>query len=99
MGITHRIRPVLDAMKEAVHRYEGIVNNMQGDGIMALFGAPRSHEDHAVRGCLAALAMQDAVASPNDRVWTKMRHRASASWLPCNYSSRMNYPKFSSQTG
>src|SRR5262249_15529389 len=56
---TQRIRPVLDAMKEAVHRYEGIVNNMQGDGVMALFGAPRPHEDHAVRGCLAALAMQD----------------------------------------
>jgi class 3 adenylate cyclase/tetratricopeptide (TPR) repeat protein len=57
-----RVQPALDAMKDAVHRYDGIVNNVQGDGVMALFGAPRAHEDHAVRGCLAALAMQDAVA-------------------------------------
>ena len=63
---TQRIRPVLNAMKEAVHRYEGVVNNMQGDGVMALFGAPRPHEDHAVRGCLAALAMQDAVSRFRD---------------------------------
>ena len=61
-----RIRPVLDAMKEAVHRYDGIVNKLQGDGVMALFGAPRPHEDHAVRGCLAALAMQDAVTRLHD---------------------------------
>ncbi len=61
-----RIRPVLDAMKEAVHRYDGVVNNIQGDGVMALFGAPLPHEDHAVRACLAALAMQDAVARLRD---------------------------------
>ncbi len=61
-----RMQPVLDAMKEAVHRYDGIVNKVQGDGVMALFGAPRPHEDHAVRGCLAALAMQDAVARLRD---------------------------------
>jgi class 3 adenylate cyclase/tetratricopeptide (TPR) repeat protein len=57
-----RLEPVLNLMKDAVHRYEGIVNKIQGDGVMALFGAPRPHEDHAVRGCLAALAMQDAIA-------------------------------------
>jgi adenylate cyclase len=61
-----RLRPVLDAMKEAVHRYDGIVNKLQGDGVMALFGAPRPHEDHAVRGCLAALAMQDAITRLHD---------------------------------
>jgi class 3 adenylate cyclase/tetratricopeptide (TPR) repeat protein len=61
-----RIRPVLDVMKNAVHRYDGIVNKLQGDGVMALFGAPRPHEDHAVRGCLAALAMQDAVTRLHD---------------------------------
>jgi class 3 adenylate cyclase/tetratricopeptide (TPR) repeat protein len=61
-----RIRPVLDVMKEAVHRYDGIVNKLQGDGVMALFGAPRPHEDHAVRGCLAALAMQEAVTRLHD---------------------------------
>ena len=45
----------------AVHRYEGTVNQVLGDGIMALFGAPVAHEDHAVRACYAALAMQDAM--------------------------------------
>ncbi|WP_448035154.1 ATP-binding protein [Bradyrhizobium liaoningense] len=61
-----RLDPVIALMKEAVHKYEGVVNKTQGDGIMALFGAPRPHEDHAVRGCLAALLMQDAVAKLND---------------------------------
>lgn len=61
-----RLEPVLNLMKDAVHRYDGIVNKIQGDGVMALFGAPRPHEDHAVRGCLAALAMQDAITRLND---------------------------------
>jgi class 3 adenylate cyclase len=47
---------------DAVHRYEGTFNQVMGDGIMALFGAPIAHEDHAVRACYAALAMQEAVA-------------------------------------
>jgi class 3 adenylate cyclase/predicted ATPase len=59
-----QVRTILDAaiqsMMAAVHRYEGIVNKVQGDGIMALFGAPLAHEDHAVRACYAALAMQQA---------------------------------------
>src|SRR5262249_12345377 len=53
--------PVLEHMMAAVHRYEGTVNQVMGDGIMALFGAPLAHEDHAVRACYAALAMQDAM--------------------------------------
>jgi adenylate cyclase len=53
-------------MNEAVVRYEGVVNKSQGDGVMALFGAPQPHEDHAVRGCLAALAMQDGVTRFGD---------------------------------
>jgi len=51
--------PVLALMMEAVHRYEGTVNQVMGDGIMALFGAPVAHEDHAVRACYAALRMQE----------------------------------------
>jgi class 3 adenylate cyclase/tetratricopeptide (TPR) repeat protein len=53
--------PVLTLMMEAVHRYEGTVNQVMGDGIMALFGAPLAHEDHAVRACYAALRMQESV--------------------------------------
>jgi predicted ATPase/class 3 adenylate cyclase len=53
--------PVLERMMAAVHRYEGTVNQVMGDGIMALFGAPLAHEDHAVRACYAALAMQASV--------------------------------------
>ena len=54
--------PVLERMMEAVHRYEGTVNQVMGDGIMALFGAPLAHEDHAVRACYAALRMQETTA-------------------------------------
>jgi len=53
--------PILERMIEAVHRYEGTVNQVMGDGIMALFGAPLAHEDHAVRACYAALRMQESV--------------------------------------
>ncbi len=53
--------PVLERMMRAVHRYEGTVNQVMGDGIMALFGAPLAHEDHALRACYAALAMQSAI--------------------------------------
>jgi class 3 adenylate cyclase/tetratricopeptide (TPR) repeat protein len=53
--------PVLGRMMEAVHRYEGTVNQVMGDGIMALFGAPVAHEDHAVRASYAALRMQESV--------------------------------------
>jgi class 3 adenylate cyclase len=50
--------PVLERMMDAVHRYEGTVNQVMGDGIMALFGAPVAYEDHAVRACYAAHDMQ-----------------------------------------
>ena len=48
-------------MIKVVHRYEGTVNQVMGDGIVALLGAPLAHEDHAVRACYAALRMQDSV--------------------------------------
>jgi class 3 adenylate cyclase len=50
--------PVLEHMMEAVHRYEGTVNQVMGDGIMALFGAPRAHEDHATTLVSSLLAQQ-----------------------------------------
>src|SRR5882724_8197781 len=53
--------PALQRMMDAVHRFEGTVNQVLGDGIMALFGAPIAHEDHALRACYAALAMQAAM--------------------------------------
>src|SRR5512138_437808 len=58
--------PALHRMMDAVHRFEGTVNQVLGDGIMALFGAPIAHEDHALRACYAALAMQDAVRRDAD---------------------------------
>jgi class 3 adenylate cyclase len=60
--------PVLERMMTAVHRYEGTVNQVMGDGIMALFGAPIAHEDHAVRACYAALAMQEAIRRYSEEV-------------------------------
>src|SRR5262245_23911319 len=60
--------PVLEHMMEAVHHYEGTVNQVMGDGIMALFGAPLAHEDHAVRACYAALRMQERVARYADQI-------------------------------
>src|SRR5438034_6184621 len=62
------IDPVLSVMMEAVHRYEGTVNQVLGDGIMALFGAPLAHEDHALRACYAALAMQAALRAYAEEV-------------------------------
>ncbi len=60
--------PVLERMMEAVHHYEGTVNQVMGDGIMALFGAPIAHEDHAVRACYAALRMQESVTQHADQL-------------------------------
>ena len=60
--------PALHRMMEAVHRFEGTVNQVLGDGIMALFGAPIAHEDHALRACYAALAMQAALRDYTEEV-------------------------------
>jgi class 3 adenylate cyclase/tetratricopeptide (TPR) repeat protein len=60
--------PVLERMMEAVHHYEGTVNQVMGDGIMALFGAPLAHEDHAVRACYAALRMQTSIKRYTEEV-------------------------------
>jgi predicted ATPase/class 3 adenylate cyclase len=60
--------PAIHLMMDAVHRFEGTVNQVLGDGIMALFGAPIAHEDHALRACYAALAMQAAMQSTTETV-------------------------------
>jgi class 3 adenylate cyclase len=60
--------PVLERMMEAVHHYEGTVDQVMGDGIMALFGAPLAHEDHAIRACYAALRMQESVRQYADGI-------------------------------
>ena len=60
--------PVLECMMDAVRRYEGIVNQVMGDGIMALFGAPHAQEDHAIRACYAALGMQESVQRYSEAV-------------------------------
>jgi len=62
------LHAVVERMIEAVNRYEGTVNSVLGDGIMALFGAPLAHEDHAVRACYAALRMQESIARYSNEV-------------------------------
>src|SRR6266511_842386 len=60
--------PAIHRMMDAVHRYEGTMNQVLGNGIMALFGAPIAHEDHALRACYAALALQTAIRPYADEV-------------------------------
>ena len=72
-------RGVLEHMMVAVQRYEGTVNQVMGDGIMALFGAP-AHEDHAVRACDGALRTQAAVKTPRDG-YPKFREYCSVGYL------------------
>ena len=68
---------------EGVHRFEGTVNQFTGDGIMALFGAPIAHEDHAQRACYAALHLRDELARYAD----ELRARARRSTSPCAWAS------------
>lgn len=69
------LNPVLEQMIEAVHYYEGTVNRLLGDGIMAIFGAPLAHEDHAVRACYAALMIQESATELADRIEHRLKIR------------------------
>ena len=55
-------------LMDKIHRYEGTINQFTGDGIMALFGAPVAHEDHAQRACHAALAIQKAIGVYGEKI-------------------------------
>ena len=55
-------------MMDEIHEYEGTINQFTGDGVMALFGAPVAHEDHAQRACHAALAIQKAMVVYSEKV-------------------------------
>jgi len=53
-------------LMDEIHRYEGAINQFLGDGVMALFGAPIAHEDHAQRACQAALAARKALETSGE---------------------------------
>jgi class 3 adenylate cyclase len=55
-------------LMDEIHRYEGTINQFTGDGVMALFGAPVAHEDHAQRGCRAALSIQKAMDEYSEKI-------------------------------
>ena len=55
-------------LMEEIHRYGGTINQFTGDGIMAFFGAPLAHEDHAQRACYAALSIQEAISEYGQKV-------------------------------
>ena len=58
----------LRILMDEIHQYEGTINQFTGDGVMALFGAPLAHEDHAQRACYAALAIQKDLAEYSEKV-------------------------------
>ena len=55
-------------LMDEIHRYEGTINQFTGDGVMALFGAPVAHEDHAQRACHAALSIQKAIGGYGQKI-------------------------------
>ena len=55
-------------LMDEIHKYEGTINQFTGDGVMALFGAPVSHEDHAQRACYAALSIQKTMGEYGEKI-------------------------------
>lgn len=81
MRLAERVDPetwhqILDGffsiLSTGIHRYEGTINQYTGDGVMALFGAPIAHEDHAHRACYAALALNESLRGYSDEI--RRRH-------------------------
>ena len=73
-------------LMDEIHRYEGTINQFTGDGVMALFGAPIAHEDHAQRACSAALSIQNILREYSDitkkRVWNRFQDAYRAQLRP-----------------
>ena len=80
--------PAIHIMMEAVHRFEGTVNQVLGDGIMALFGAPIAHEDHALRACYAALAMQAELRRYAGSCTSRLRINLPGSPVDCHQNKK-----------
>lgn len=55
-------------LMDEIHKYEGTINQFTGDGVMALFGAPAAHEDHAQRACYAALSIRNVIGDYSEKV-------------------------------
>ena len=98
---------------EGVHRFEGTVDKFTGDGIMALFGAPIAHEDHAQRACYAALHLQATLATLRRRAAPRARAqllgahgpqlrrggRRQRSATTCAWSTRRRATRSASRSG
>lgn len=87
-------------LMDEIHKYEGTINQFTGDGIMALFGAPVAHEDHAQRACHAALSIQKAIGEYGEKIkkdtWVDFRMRTGLNSGPVIVGSigddlRMDY--------
>ncbi len=65
------VEDFIQVAADGVNRFDGTVNQFTGDGVMALFGAPIAHEDHAPRACLAALHIRDAVRAFAEDVYAR----------------------------
>jgi class 3 adenylate cyclase len=65
----HQIMDVcFQILMNAIHKYEGTINQFAGNGIMALFGSPVAHEDHARCACYAALSIQSSLEAYGEKV-------------------------------